>query len=253
MFEVQPVTLRADWSFGFSTRGRLPSSAKQYKTGMMIMSYKKGELNLIETGRVALEGVANQPEVKTAMAAFGHDDAKMTEMQTAWQNARDSYDANKVEDSEADEAYDLFEDKYDKLVSTFRKNRRKAKVCFMNDAIKAAKLGVLKPVPSAYQSRMETIKVFYKAALDDADAQAALTNFQLPVEELNAGVTMVSEVESLRASYLLEKGQSQSATKKKDKALAILDDYLREFYAVAGLALEDDPQLLESLGKFVRS
>lgn len=220
---------------------------------MMVMSYKKGELNLIETGRVALEGVAAKTAVKTAMAAFGHDDVKMSEMQTVWQTARDSYDANKREDSEADQAYDLFEAKYKELVATFRKNRRKANVCFMNDAITAQKLGILKPVPTSYQRVMESIKVFYNTALAYMGIQSALATFQLSTEDLNAGAAMVTEVEELRARYLQEKGESQSATKKKDKALAVLDDWLREFYAVAGLALEDDQQLLESIGKFVRS
>ena len=50
-----------------------------------------------------------------------------------------------------------------------------------------------------------------------------------------------------------EKGESQDATKLKDTAFGELDDWMRDFYAVAKIALEDNPQLLESLGKFVRS
>jgi hypothetical protein len=55
------------------------------------------------------------------------------------------------------------------------------------------------------------------------------------------------------ADYLREKGESQDSTKAKDAAFAKLDDWMSEFYAVAKIALEDNPQLLESLGKFVRS
>lgn len=53
--------------------------------------------------------------------------------------------------------------------------------------------------------------------------------------------------------YLLKKGESQDATKLKDSAFGEIDDWMSEFYAVAKIALEDNPQLLESLGKFVRS
>ena len=53
--------------------------------------------------------------------------------------------------------------------------------------------------------------------------------------------------------YLKEKGESQDATKIKDEVFAKLDDWMSEFYAVAKIALEDNPQLLESLGKLVRS
>jgi hypothetical protein len=40
--------------------------------------------------------------------------------------------------------------------------------------------------------------------------------------------------------------------KNKDTAFAKLDDWMSEFYAVPRIGLEDNPQLLESLGKVVK-
>ncbi|WP_439182311.1 hypothetical protein [Carboxylicivirga taeanensis] len=56
-----------------------------------------------------------------------------------------------------------------------------------------------------------------------------------------------------RTTYLLEVGESEAATKAKDEALGKLDRWMSEFYAVARIALEDQPQLLEALGKAVKS
>ena len=64
---------------------------------------------------------------------------------------------------------------------------------------------------------------------------------------------MITDLEAARAEYLREKGESQDSTKIKDAAFAKIDDWMSEFYAVAKIALEDNPQLLESLGKLVRS
>jgi hypothetical protein len=64
---------------------------------------------------------------------------------------------------------------------------------------------------------------------------------------------LITNVEIARSAYLREKGESQDATQLKDKAFANLDDWMSEFYAVAKIALEDSPQLLESLGKLVRN
>jgi hypothetical protein len=50
-----------------------------------------------------------------------------------------------------------------------------------------------------------------------------------------------------------EIGESQEATRGKDKALAELEEWMSDFYAVARIAMEDQPQLLESLGLLVRS
>ncbi len=60
-------------------------------------------------------------------------------------------------------------------------------------------------------------------------------------------------MDTARAVYLKEKGESQDATKIKDAAIAKLDDWMSEFYAVAKIGLEDNPQLLEVLGKTVRA
>lgn len=70
---------------------------------------------------------------------------------------------------------------------------------------------------------------------------------------MTAANTLISELETARAVYLKEKGESQDATKIKDAAFAKTDDWMSEFYAVAKIGLEDNPQLLEALGKTVRS
>ena len=76
---------------------------------------------------------------------------------------------------------------------------------------------------------------------------------KVTVEELNGTLQLITNLEAARAAYLREKGESQDATKQKDKAFGEMDDWMSAFYAVAKIALEDSPQLLESLGKFVRS
>ncbi len=70
---------------------------------------------------------------------------------------------------------------------------------------------------------------------------------------MTAANTLISELETARAVYLKEKGgESQDATKGKDAAFAKIDDWMSEFYAVAKIGLEDNPQLLEALGKTIR-
>jgi hypothetical protein len=60
-------------------------------------------------------------------------------------------------------------------------------------------------------------------------------------------------LEAARSFYLIEKGESQDSTKIKDAAFYKIDDWMSEFYAVAKIGLEDNPQLLEALGKIVRN
>ena len=50
-----------------------------------------------------------------------------------------------------------------------------------------------------------------------------------------------------------EKGEAQAATKARDAAIDELQDWLSDYLAIAKVALEDNPQLLEGLGVLVRS
>jgi hypothetical protein len=46
-----------------------------------------------------------------------------------------------------------------------------------------------------------------------------------------------------------ELGESQLSRQQKDEALATIEIWMREFYAVAKIALDDKVKLLKALGK----
>ena len=96
------------------------------------------------------------------------------------------------------------------------------------------------------------MKKCYTLALADSDIQTKLSRLKVTLEDLTAANALIPEVEAARATYLKEKGESQDATTIKDAAFVKIDDWMSEFYAVARIALEDNPQLLEALGLIVK-
>ena len=80
-----------------------------------------------------------------------------------------------------------------------------------------------------------------------------LEKFKLTPAVADEQLAKLEELRTLRDAYNKEKGESQDATKAKDAAFAKIADWMREFYAVAKIALDDRPQLLESIGKWMRS
>jgi hypothetical protein len=149
-------------------------------------------------------------------------------------------------------AYDLFDAKRMILKGFYTDHRKKAKVAFAKEPIYADKLAITGNLPEAYTNWLEALRKFYNTALADVAIQTNLARFKITTADLTATNAIIPEVETLRAAYLKEKGESQDATAIKDTAFAALDEWMGEFYAVAKIALEDHPQLLESLGKVVK-
>ena len=219
----------------------------------MARTSKLTEAAALELYRVALENATNQSEIATALADLGYDTAKIDEGKAHLTTTRSAYDLNKTEDDETSVAYADFTTKKEELEDIYALHRKKAKVVFRNDAITSEKLAITGSLPKAYVKWIETVKKFYSTAAADTAIQTKLATLKITVEDITAANTKVSELEAARAEYLKEKGESQDATKSKDAAFATMDDWMSEFYAVAKIALEDKPQLLEALGKVIKS
>ena len=219
----------------------------------MPLKKNQTEAEALEQYRVSFENVEKQPEIATIMAEFGYDETLLTEGKTLLTKTRAAFDFNKKEDDETSEAYKNFTTLKENLATTYTLHRKKAKVIFRKESTTLNKLSLSGSLPTAYIKWLETVKKFYAVASADSDIQSKLVRLKITTEELNGTIEQISNLELARAEYLREKGESQDATKQKDKAFGEIDDWMSEFYAVAKIALEDNPQLLESLGKFVRS
>lgn len=211
------------------------------------------EAETLEQYRVALENVTTQTEIATIMAEFGYDETTLTEGKNLLTKTREAFDFNKKEDDETSEAYNNFATQKENLAKTYSLHRKKAKVIFRKDPITLSKLALTGSLPTAYIKWLEVVKKFYTVVTNDTDLQTKLLRLKITTEEINNTTQQITNLELARATYLQEKGESQDATKAKDKAFSEIDDWMSEFYAVAKIALEDNPQLLESIGKFVRS
>ena len=211
------------------------------------------EIETLERYRIAFENVVKQAEIVSVMAEFGYDSEAIAFGKQKYDNCRLIYDHNQKEDQETTDAYTFFENKRDQLIEDYRLHRKKAKIVFRKDAGILVKLQLNGQVPKSYLKFMEVMKVFYKILLEDVSLQTAVASLNISLEQLTAAKALLDEVDAARVEYLREVGESQDATKQKDAVFAEIDDWMHEFYAVSHIALEDNPQLLEALGLFVRS
>lgn len=219
----------------------------------MASNLKSTEAGTLELYRVALENVQEQPEIASVMADLGYDSALITEGKQLLEQTRNIFDFNKTEDDETSVAYADFSNRKKDLETIYSLHRKKAKVVFRKDPVTLKQLALDGSLQKSYVKWIETVKKFYTVAATNTEIQGKLARLKVTPEDITATNTKVTELEKARAEYLREKGESQDATKAKDAAFAKIDDWMSEFYAVAKIGLEEKPQLLEALGKIVRS
>ena len=219
----------------------------------MASNLKSTEAGTLELYRVALENVQEQPAIASVMADLGYDSALITEGKQLLEQTRIIYDFNKTEDDETSVAYADFSNRKKDLETIYSLHRKKAKVVFRKDPVTLKQLALDGSLQKSYVKWIETVKKFYTVAATNTEIQGKLARLKITPEDITATNTKVTELEKARAEYLREKGESQDATKAKDAAFAKIDDWMSEFYAVAKIGLEEKPQLLEALGKIVKS
>ncbi len=80
-----------------------------------------------------------------------------------------------------------------------------------------------------------------------------LAQFMMTTEQVDEMLAKIETMEIAKIAYHKERGEAQKATQDKNQAFEILDKWMTSFYAMANLALDGEEQLMESLGKMVRS
>lgn len=213
----------------------------------------KSEADVLELYRISLTNVVNQPEIAQIMAEFGYGQERIAVGKDLLEQTREVWVTNKEEDEEASLAYQAFSRAREDVAKVYNLHRKKAKVIFRDDSDNKERLGIDKSFSRAYAGWLEEIKKFYKAILGSQDIQNALAPLKVSAEQLAEAQTLVQTMEDARAVYLKEKGESQTATQRKDRAFSELDKWMRDFYDIAKISMEDEPQLLESLGKLVKA
>lgn len=97
------------------------------------------------------------------------------------------------------------------------------------------------------------MRLFYETLNNHPELQTPLQRLKITSQHVTNQLVNVTQTQKAYAVYVQEKGESQQATQDKNKAFDAVSKWISEFYAVAKIALEAQPQLLESVAKLVRS
>ena len=211
------------------------------------------ESKFIERSRVALTNAEEHKKIKSALAEYDYNKAKIAE---GWQFYNEGAAALKLVKDEKNEskiASLSYRKAYDALLPLYKRHRDLSLIYFKKNPEILIRLGVQGDFPSSYTGFFEKSKIFYTSIKDNADIQAEVLKIKISLKIVNDCLSKQKILLKERANYDKEIGESQDATMIKNTALLELKNWMDDFDRYAKVALYDTPQLLEVLGIFVRS
>ncbi|CEN40998.1 hypothetical protein CAPN010_18480 [Capnocytophaga cynodegmi] len=216
-------------------------------------TYYLSNEQMLQNFGAMFENLSKEGDLKTELAEYGYDDAKIAEGKALYDEARKTFDANIKETREETSASLAFQEKYQNVQKKYSTHRKKARIVFEDNEEALRQLKLKGSAARAIAAAMEEMRAFYQLLDTTPNLLTPLKQLKINEEDIKNQLQELPEVEKAYATYLQEKGESQQATRDKNKAFETLDKWVSKFHKVAKIALEDRPQLLEALGKFVRS
>ena len=192
-------------------------------------------------------------EVAPLLSEMGIDAAYLDAGEALYKEATALVNQQKKEYQEQSQAYDKFYLEKDEAEKSYKRTLKLVKVLSRNDKDLQNRLGFQSGKTMAITQWIEAAIDFYNRLLNESAFLTKLAKFKLSTDRLNKEKTAIEGLKELRSQAAVEKGQAQEATRLRNEKLDELDDYCTELKAIAEIALEKKPQLLEQLGIVVPS
>ena len=217
------------------------------------MKEKSTELKTLENRRLLFTNYSEIAELKAQLEEYQYNEEAMKVGKALYDKAQAAYNDNLAKTSQTVEKRALFEKAYKAMSDKYKEHRKVAKVALKASPEALASFGLKGTMSRDYLEGLATTKKLYEGIKATTTQRAALDRFKLTEAVADEQLSAIAKVEEFRAQYVKLRGIDQQATQDKNKAFEAMNKWVKEFYEVAKIALSDRPQLLESIGKLVKS
>ena len=208
---------------------------------------------LLSDAQLAIDNALNNPTILGYLADFGYTSAKIQQGKKLYTVAAAAQLAQQNEAGGQVSATTVVNDAWESAKKTYSRLLKVARVAFKRNSELAVQLDLNGARKKSLSGWMAQANQFYKNALGDKVVLLELKEFGMTEPKLKAGLAELAVIEQANLVQEKEKGEAQAATQRRDAALDELQDWLSDYLAIAKVALEEEPQLLEGLGVLARS
>lgn len=209
--------------------------------------------SLLNQAQVAIDNALNNPTILSALSDYGYTAARINQGKKRYNEAAAAQLSQTTEAGEQLSASATVNDARETAKKSYIRFVKIARIAFKRDAGISSQLALSGTRKRTLSGWLAQATQFYKNALANPAILKGFKEFGITEPKLKAGLAELKAVEAANLIQEKEKGDAQAATKQRDVALDELQDWMSDFLGIARIALEEDPQILESLGVMVRS
>lgn len=208
---------------------------------------------LLSEAQLAIDNALNNPQILKYLGDFGYTTTRIQQGKKLYTVAAAAQLTQQAEAGGQISATTVVNDAWETAKKSYSRLLKVARVAFKRNSGVAVQLDLGGTRKKSLFGWLAQANQFYKNALSDQAVLVELKEFGITEQKLKAGLAELAVIEKANLVQEKEKGEAQAATQKRDRALDELQDWLSDYLAIAKVALEEDPQLLEGLGVLQRS
>lgn len=211
------------------------------------MSQKKIE-DLIAKAGIAINNSLKNNKLQTHFAEYGYTVEKISTGKTLLTELVDLNIAHAKEWGEKEQATSIRDTKREQANKTYMRHLKIARIAFNNQPGVWQALALGGDRKDSFSGWMTQVKQFYTNLKTNQSWLEAMAGYGITPEKLDEAQLLLNNTEQAQNQQKTEMGEAQEATRLRDKAADTLQEWYSDFIAIARIALEDEPQLLEMLG-----
>jgi hypothetical protein len=202
----------------------------------------------LATAQMAIDTILAAPDLQALMAAQGYNTARMQEGQALCAQALTLCQQQHAKYGALYAATDARGTAHAQANAAYIRHVKLAKIALRDNRGAAQNIGLAAPRTRTLAGWLLQAQQFYANALADAAIAGALAKYGVTQAQLVDGQQLVASVIASAVAQQTQKGAAQATTQARDVALVALNHWMRDFLAVARIALADHPQRLALLG-----
>ncbi|NJL41652.1 MAG: hypothetical protein HC899_36935 [Leptolyngbyaceae cyanobacterium SM1_4_3] len=217
------------------------------------MSSKKTIDALLNSAHVAIANSLTNAQIQSYLSEFGYTPERIQQGKLLYEAALAAHQQQRAEYGDQRTATTTLKQAWDTAKKSYMRYVKIARIVFKDNAGVSTRLELEGDRKKTLSGWLAQANQFYTNLLNAPELLTQLREYGITADKLQAGQAEVQAVDAANLSQKTEKGDAQTATQTKEKAIAALQSWMSDFTGIARLALEGDRQLLEGLGIVVKS